>query len=638
MDRRRGRGAVRACLWAVAVSAVLLVPRLSLGDRAFPQATAADGPRYPVGRLQLVYVDRNPAFPPATSMEQVKVELGQAADGLVAPRAGFPLVKLRLVDAGRGGWNHFYASAIRSINQQLVYAFNRRDFYAIVVSPMPEDIQRRTGKDMRPKGQTTLHLGIYAGRVKDMRTFVSGGHLSEQERLDRPEYQWIKDESPIKPDGVHDLVRKDKLDAYIARLNRQPGRRVDAELSPAREAGGVNLDYMITQDKPWFGYAQISNAGTPETTKQRERFGFTDTELTGHDDILHLDYVTGNFNQVNAVVGSYDAPFRRAGRWRGRISGEWAEYDASILGFPGNPFHGTQWSTTARLSFNTLQYEDLFVDLVAGARYQNVTAKNDLYGTRGDTNFFVPVAGFHVERNNEVMNVLADVSVEHSFPNVAGTDKIEAANLGRPNVDTNFTVLRWDASGSFFVEPLLQSASWRRPPTPTTENLAHEIYLDFKGQYSFDNRLIPTEEEIAGGFYSVRGYPEAVAVGDTVLLGRAEYRLHIPRLFHVRQKAIKVPIVGRFRYAPQYIYTQPDWDLIARAFVDVGNTSVVQPIPNVEVNNTLVGAGLGLELRLFRNIDARVDWGHALHDVNDNLQNQVSAGHNQYHFEVTLLY
>lgn len=639
--KRCGPGArrgFRICLCVIALSGVLLLPRLSRGDQAFPPATDADSPRYPVGRLQLVYVDRNPAFPPATAMEQVTVELGQAADGLVAPRAGFPLVKMRLVDAGRPGRDQFYASAIRSINQQLVYAFNRRDFYAIVVAPMPSDIQRRTGKDLRPKGQTTLHLGIYAGRVKDLRTFLSDQKLPEAKRLDQPQYQWIKDDSPIKPGGVHDLVRKKRLDAYLARLNRQPLRRVDAELSPGREAGGVNLDYMITQEKPWFGYVQYSNTGTPETTKARERFGFTDTELTGRDDIFHLDYITGNFNQVNAVIGSYDVPFHRAGRWRARIAGLWDEYDASVLGFPGNPFHGTQWSTTAELSFNAFQYEDLFLDLIGGARYVNVTARNDLFGTRGDTDFFVPVAGFHVERNSEIMNLLGDVSVEHSFPNVADTSQVEANNLGRPGVDTNFTILRWATSGSFYVEPLLKSPSWRSPQTPTTESLAHEIYLQFAGQYAFQNRLIPTEEQIAGGLYSVRGYPQAVDVGDTVLLGRAEYRLHIPRLFGAHQKPVKVPIVGTFRYAPQYVYTQPDWDLIVRAFADVGQTYVNQPIPGVEQNNTLVGVGLGLELRLFRNLDARVDWGHALHDVNQNLQSQIDAGHNEYNFQVTLLY
>ena len=40
------------------------------------------------------------------------------------------------------GVQQIYASAIRTLNQQLVFEFNRRDFHAIVVAPFPEDVER----------------------------------------------------------------------------------------------------------------------------------------------------------------------------------------------------------------------------------------------------------------------------------------------------------------------------------------------------------------------------------------------------------------------------------------------------------------------------------------------------------------
>ena len=294
----------------------------SAANAQFPPAQESDGQHYPVSTFEIVYVDPNPEFPSIDELNQVWLELGQTATGLVAPRADVPLTRFRLGDLRQYGVQQIYASAIRAINQQLVFEFNRRDFYAIVVTPLPEDVERRTGRDLRPAGDPRLRLGVYAGRVKDLRTFASGERYAEDaEKLDLPEHAWILEDSPIQTESPNDLLRKDQLDAYLARLNRYPSRRVDADISPARTAGGVNLDYMVTENKPWYAYFQIENTGTEETTKLRERFGFAHQQLFGRDDILQLDYVTGNFNSVNGVLASYEAPIVRGGRFRGRVFG-----------------------------------------------------------------------------------------------------------------------------------------------------------------------------------------------------------------------------------------------------------------------------------------------------------------------------
>ena len=284
-----------------------------------PQARATDGNRYPVSSFGLIYADPHPAFPPVEELLALEVELGQAAGGYVAPRAGFPSTRLRISDVMTR--TQFYASAIRAINQQLVFEFNRRDFHALVVAPVQGEIERRSGRDLRPAGQTALTLAVYAGRVRDLKTFAAGERIPENERLDHPAHSRIAANSPVQADGVNDLVRKDQLDAYAARLNRHPGRRVDIEISSGREAGAVNLDYMIAENRPWYVTLQISNTGTEETAEWRQRFGFTHTQLTGNDDILRLDYVTGNFDEVHAVVGSYELPIPGTEWLRARVFG-----------------------------------------------------------------------------------------------------------------------------------------------------------------------------------------------------------------------------------------------------------------------------------------------------------------------------
>ena len=48
-----------------------------------------------------------------------------------------------------------------------------------------------------------------------------------------------------------------------------------------------------------------------------------------------------------------------------------------------------------------------------------------------------------------------------------------------------------------------------------TEGRFGEVALSVRGQYSFDDRLIPQNEDVAGGLYSVRGYEESETAGDT---------------------------------------------------------------------------------------------------------------------------
>jgi hypothetical protein len=166
-----------------------------------PPARPSDGQMYPISEFKIVYIDPNPRFPTPDEMAQTEVELGRSADGLVAPRADLPSLRLRLADVpSMGGAQPIFGSAIRAIDQQLTFEFNRRDFYAIVVAPLPEEIEpRRPHRDLRPPGETRIHLGVYAGRVKDMNSFASGERWQDrpqEQKLDLPEHAWILEGSP----------------------------------------------------------------------------------------------------------------------------------------------------------------------------------------------------------------------------------------------------------------------------------------------------------------------------------------------------------------------------------------------------------------------------------------------------------
>ena len=180
------------------------------------------------------------------------------------------------------------------------------------------------------------------------------------------------------------------------------------------------------------------------------------------------------------------------------------------------------------------------------------------------------------------------------------------------------------------------------PPSAfETKSLAHELFFSFQGQEALNSALIPQQQGVVGGLYTVRGYPEADVVGDDALVFTAEYRLHIPRLFSPGGKPVQVPVLGKFRGRPEYQYGYADWDLILRTFVDVGHTGFYDKQAG-KYSQTLTGAGVGLELRVLRYLTARVDAGFALKSVNPlgpgDDTGATSVGDSKVNFSVRILY
>jgi len=74
--------------------------------------------------------------------------------------------------------------------------------------------------------------------------------------------------------------------------------------------------------------------------------------------------------------------------------------------------------------------------------------------------------------------------------------------------------------------------------------------------------------------------------------------------------------------------------LIFKGFLDVGKTIQTDRLP-FENNDTLIGAGVGVELQFKQNMTIRADWGFALHSIDDP---KVDTGDNRVHFVITILY
>jgi hemolysin activation/secretion protein len=634
---------VKAWCVAVAAGAAWGTPALAQPVTSpAPASAVAPVGAHAVSRIDIVYWVPNPAHPKAEELLQAEIEVVREA-GLLSPpgegaEEGIETVRLRLDDLSSVAEDRFTDGAMTLFAPAVVVELKKRGLVGVYVTPDPAQFRVEGGRviDQRPAGDTSLRLLITTGIVTEVRTVGLGDRVPEDETINNPLHGRIRERSPVQPtregeSQARNLLQSRPLDEYAARLSRHPGRRVDVAVSASgEEPGAVTLDYLVTENKPWMLFAQLSNTGTESTDKWREHFGFIHNQLTNADDILTLGYQTANFEDVHTVYGSYERPLLGIDTLRLRVDGSYYEYVASELGLPDADFKGDGWNAGGEVNWNFFQSGNLFLDAFAGAQFKHVRVDNQLAATEGEDDFVVPAIGVRLERAREQDRTDAEVAVEFNLPDVAGTgDDLDA--LGRTGADNDWTVLKGAVRHSFFLDP------WFHSDDADAGGLANEILLLGAAQYAFENRLIPNEEMPLGGLYTVRGYPEAIVAGDSAFLVTAEYRYHIVR--GIGPDPEPAQLFGRaFRFKPQYAYGPADWDVILKAFVDAGRV-INSDRESFEVDSTLIGAGIGVELAITRHVNARLDWGFALEDVEDGAGGFLAeSGDNELHFILTVIY
>jgi hemolysin activation/secretion protein len=627
---------VRLSRW----SPFLLLPLLA----AMPAGAqrSATPQSYPVSAFVIEYPLPHPDLPPISELLDLEVEMRVTRGGLMQPHPTTENVRFRLgaVPPGTRIWD----TGLQYVNRQLLAEFERRGIGGVVIT-LP-DLEGRTGRDLRPREEQRLRVRIWTGRVENIATVADCDRFagSIEERTNRPEHRFVRDGSPVRPGGEQSLIRTDEIEDYTRRLSRQPGRRVDAVLEPGETPGATRLAYHVAEQKPWLAYAQFGNYGTQATTDWRERFGFSHNELTGHDDILRLDYVTGNFDHVHAGFGSYEVPVWKLDRLRARAYGAYSEYDASEVGITRLDFSGTQWEAGGRLYANLWQYRALFVDAYGGARWRNVTVKNDFLLASGEAedDFFLPEVGLATTYEALWSRLDLEVGWETNLGSTASTgDRLELAQLGRIDPDRDFSLMKWNGAFSFYLEPIVYARrGWGDPGSPTHSTLAHEVVIATRGQWAYDDdRLVPQFHQVAGGQFTVRGYDQSIVAGDTVAIGTVEYRYHFARTLDPGAAPIELPVIGPFQVQPRTVYSRPDWDLILKAFADGAklwySDSNDPSVDVTEPDEDLFAVGLGAELQLMRYLRAGVDVAWPRSKLADGSKGGDSP---EIHVLVTLMY
>ncbi len=678
--QRHGTVVIIAVLGSLAVglpalSEVVVAPAAqATGEQPRGAAAAGEraGPAFEVGQFSLDYREPHPDHPSLAKIFPHSVDLQPTASGYVSPRPGAKTERVTLTGSPQP-MARFHASALATISRSLLREVQRAGLLGVYVLPDVRDIDPQSEEDLREAGNYALRYQVSTGRIKEVRTIAVGDRVKGHWVVDHKFHADIRDESPLQPEiyasqGTSDLLRKDVLEDYLFRLNRHPGRHVEASLASSTEGDGVALDYRVHEPRPWTPYLQVADTGTKRTNPWQSRLGIIHRQLTNRDDILNLEYLNAGFNDLNGINGSYEAPWfgKKRPRWmktsgfepsllrwldrdkipwwgsdrlRWRVSGGFSRVEiglGELESFEVTEAITKDWNIGGELIYETWQRRNLFVDSFIGGRLRRVDFKNTSFNNSGKLDLLTGTLGVKLERINEYSSVLGRFSLELGK---ADGSKQDVINQGRIDADDSWVALHWNIGVSHYLEPLFNREAWEDPTTAESSTLAHEVALSFRGQYAFDYRLIPQVSQVIGGQYSVRGFEQGTSVGDSVYIGSIEYRFHLPRALPIRRKPLQVPLIGDFRATPQQVYGRPDWDLVLRSFFDLGYSDRNGGKDVNEFDQFLLSAGLGLEATLLGKLRARVDWARGIAESHSN-----SAGRNEidkageFHFLFSIMY
>lgn len=662
---RRMRGLVLSLLLPLC-SLVVVAPAQAqdaVTAPAAPAAPAADT-GVVVDRFEFRYGLDHPELPALAELSQLNIRLTRDGDVWRPATADTGEV---LTLGGIPAGSRFDGEALRSIAQELVRWYNVRGLYGVWVAFLDLESAGAGIADNRAPDDRTARMVIWASQVAEVRTLARGKRFKAQFSVNNRKHRGVISHSPLQPGASPDqpgsLFRQDVLNKYLHGLSLHPGRLVEASIASAGDPGKVVLDYLVNESKSWQVYSQVTNFGTEATGVWRSRLGFQHNQLTNHDDILNVDAITTPDFKTYGSFLSYRIPVFRPARLLARVYGSYGDFLATDAEFATLRYAGRNWLGGIELTNRLSLPRNWQLVSTLGANYahyavQNLVVDQDEGTSRplsgGFSNFLIPFFTATLSREANWWSLSGGGRYDHTVGDMANLNTTDGiSTLGRgSDVDKNWSSLRWNASGTIYLEPLFLGSERAR----FTANeisfrargrmlLRSERLNPEPGEPSRGGRLIPHEQEPIGGAFSVRGYTESILAADEFATASIEYALHFPRLLKPGEAS---KVFGReFKWRPGKARQNADWDLIGRVFYDYAWRQVTpqpletgqdpnEPVTLSEITLTLAGAGGGIELQVKQNFSLRFDVGMSLTELRDETREEgqrlvYPAGKMQYY-------
>ena len=361
----------------------------------------------------------------------------------------------------------------------------------------------------------------------------------------------------------------------VAWLNENPIRNVKVVYERGSKEGSSDVILKTKEVKPFQVYAGYANSGLAATGLNEVSGGFNWYQVLGTEQSLAYQF-SGNQEldalKVHALVWGIPFPWRH----RLQLIGVTAD-NAVQTGLPG-----------AALGINgqSRQFTAAYTIPIASA-WSKVRHKATIAADYKSTTSDILFGGQSLATNDaEVMQFRAGYDVvindKLGFTRLAATGVYSPGNLLGRNTYAAFDQLRSASQADYWYAMVELDRLLRLPK-------GFSVALHVAGQYS-KYRLLPTEQTLAGGYRTVRGYLESSARGDSGIKASMEFNL---------------PAMHLTKWGGE------DDSLNTFAFYDCAYLTSVGSLAS-EPDQNLHSVGLGLRYSVSNHFDLRLAYGWAL--------------------------
>lgn len=394
--------------------------------------------------------------------------------------------------------------------------------------------------------------------------------------------------------GAGDRINRRVVEADLDWLNQNPIRNVNLIYDRGDEDGTSDIVLDVTQEKAFSVYSGFANTGVNQTGEEEWAFGFNWNNPLRREHLIGYHFATDlewDNLQAHSVFYQVFLPWRHTLQIMGaHVTSESLVAVPSITGLSEQlsadyriplprPEFNRQWTHSFIFGFD---YKSTNTDLLFGGL--------TFFGTE------IEIGQFRAMYDAEIVDSL-------------GLTRFSIGLAGSPggmfenNDDISFDLARMNSTADYWYGLAEYERLIRLPQD-------FSLRFDLRAQSTGD-RLASTEQLLAGGYATVRGFDESLVRGDSGFLSRVEL------------------------ISPDFsLCSACDDTWNAFVFYDAAALDISDALPG-EVSPSLQSLGIGLNLRITDRGYARAAYGWGIQD-HGLLPTDDDGG--KFHFGVTLTY
>lgn len=514
-----------------------------------------------------------------TPPKSAEIKRGAVAEG--EEEKGFFIKKIEMVGCESFSCKDFSAILEKYENKEL----KLKDLHTLAKEVELEYLKRDVIAAVfvhfgeKEKIKQTAVLQVVEARMGELR--IQKGTYFNSERL---KHYW-----KIMP-GSGEILHYDKISKSVQMMNRNPDRKVKADLRAGKKPGTTDIILTPKTTFPVHFSASFDNEGSAATGRGRTTLGIRHNNFLGLDDTFLSGYNFGNF--FSGIYAYHSVPLNYNGT--SLLYGYSHDQAKPTKQYTPDNIKSDATNTSVSLHQDLYSRDTYLGEISLGFEADDKTVKLNTGPYYRDRLRIFSLSGAFFRRNTKSTTYFTQEYSQGVNAFGASGENNPLASRGAKPVFSKFKV-----------------GLWHKRVLPAD----FQLNFRFKAQLS-SRKLTPQEEFSLGGMDSVRGYPNGDYLADNAVTESLE--LLIPTFF--------IPRSWSLPYADRPLKDQ----LTPVFFVDHGwgKRRGARATEHKSVNQ--LGIGPGIRIRLYNQANLRFAWGFPIaanHPITEK-------GDSQFHFSV----